>query len=100
MKYNTRYLYTLFGSGIGIWIIKYFYFYLRERDELDFKYEDYAIIGGISGVYFANFFVPMTLKNVVFSCLVGVSYGFLYNFLMFYVVNKNKRNAEKIGIKL
>lgn len=99
MKYNTRYFYTICGSVIGIWSIKYFYFYLQGKNELDFKYEDYAKIGAISGIFLANFFVPLNLKNIFISSSIGLTYALFYNFLMIFIVNKNKRNAEKLGIQ-
>lgn len=99
MKYNTRYFYTIFGSVIGVWSIKYFYFYLQTKKELDFHYEDYAKVGAACGIFLANFFVPMNFRNLIFSAALGLSYGLFYNFLMNYIVNKNKRNAEKLGIQ-
>jgi hypothetical protein len=99
MKYNTRYFYTIFGSVIGVWSLKYFYFYLQGKNELDFKYPDYAQIGALCGVYLANFFVSLNIRNIIISASVGATYGLFYKILMTYIVYKNKRNAEKIGIQ-
>ena len=99
MRFNTRYFYTILFSGIGIWSIKYFYFHLRKRNEMDFNTEDYFLVGGISGVYLANFFISFNLRKLIAAFSLGGIYGLIYKFLMLYIVNKNKRNAEKIGIK-
>ena len=99
MKYNTRYFYTIFGTIIGIWSLKYFYFYIFGKRELDFEYQDYASIGGLSGIFLTNFFLPLTLKTILISASIGAFYGLTYNSIMIYTINKNKRNAEKLGIE-
>jgi hypothetical protein len=99
MRFNTRYFYTILFSGIGIWSIKYLYFNIRKKNELDFNNEDYFLIGGFSGIFFANFFILLNLRNLISSFSLGGLYGLIYKFIMIYIINKNKRNAEKIGIK-
>ena len=99
MRFNTRYLYTILGSGTGVWAIKYFYFNLRKRNELDFNTEDYFLIGGLSGTFLANFFINFSIKSLLVSFSIGGIYGLIYKCIMLHIVNKNKRNAEKIGIK-
>jgi len=71
---------------------------LQGKNELDFKYEDYGRVGAACGIFLANFFVPLNFRNLFISASLGLTYGLFYNFIFNYVVNKNKRNAEKLGI--
>ena len=73
--------------------------YIFGKRELDFEYQDYASIGGLSGIFLTNFFLPLTLKTILISASIGAFYGLTYNSIMIYTINKNKRNAEKLGIE-
>lgn len=100
MKINTRYVYTIFASVIGIWAIKQGYYYIREKKELDFSLRDYTIIGGCSGMYMMSVIYGMRYRYILFGLGLGLFYGVFYNLFTKYMVNKRRSNAEKIGIVL
>jgi hypothetical protein len=100
MKTNTRYLFTICFGIIGIWSIKYFYFYIVDRKELDLVVSDYIKIGLFSGLFLSYLIFGFNVIAFVKASILGIAYGLLYNRAIFYYTNKKKNKARKLGIIL
>jgi hypothetical protein len=99
MKTNTRILYTILLSTIGISAIKYAYFYSKGRSEMDLKFEDYSIIGASSGAFISQVAIG-GLNYLLLFASMGLFYGLFYCSLQRYFVKRKTKLAEKIGITL
>lgn len=83
---------------LGISAIKFMYFYLTHKNELEMQSKDFLIIGSISGVFLAN--LSLGLNYIPYGLGLGLFYGLFYNLITNHFVVKRKRRAEQIGIKL
>lgn len=100
MKTNTRYVYSIFVSVIGIWSLKYLYYYLVKRNELYLYLRDYMSIGSLSGMFTFFILYGFRYRYLLNGILIGGLYGFVYNKLIIYFSKVKQNRAEKIGIKL
>jgi hypothetical protein len=87
---------------LGVSTIKFLYFYMKNKNELEMNSNDYSIIGGISAVYLSYIALGSVIgfKYIFFLSGFGIFYGLFYNWFTKYLIFKRKRKAEQIGIIL
>src|SRR4051812_25196911 len=100
MRTNTRYLYTIVTGVIGIWSVKHMYYFFTQRKELDMLFKDFAVVGGLCGIFITMLVFRIDFKMLFLGGACGFFYGAFYGTMMRFFVNKRKKKAEKIGIYL
>jgi hypothetical protein len=100
MKTDTRYIFTIFTGVAGVWTIKYLYFNLVNRKELDLVLSDYVIIGSLSGLFTSYLLFGFNFRYQTIISITGLVYGVFYNKMMKYYTGRRRSRAERIGIKL
>lgn len=98
MKTNLRYFYSIFFCTVGFVAIKHFYFYMTNKNELDFNLVDNIAIGGASGIILTQILLTHNIRNTIYGGVFGIFYGIFFNQCVNLFVNRRKHKAEKMGI--
>lgn len=100
MKTNLRYFYSCFASVVGVFSIKQAYFHKFKRKELDLVKSDFAVLGGLSGLFVSWIIFGLVPSILLKSILLGCAYWMIYYYMIKYSINKKRNAALKLGIKL